>query len=358
MTKTEYTEAVYGALYNAGNSMRLQKALKKDKVTVAFAGGSITKGWDGTKHLKENYTDYTVDYLSKKYPGTAFRNVNLSTESANSFIGLSITDKVIDETNPDIVFVEYAVNNECGHEHIVSYESLVKRMLSLPSSPAVVLVFLINRSLYTSQGYMKRIGMHYNLTSVSVADSLKTMLDNGFDWSVYSDDSIHPNKWGHRFIADCVINALERAVARQADSEHIIPGALFSLDYADYRTFGSVDESMHSQGFEQIKCPEYGEFFSSGIKLQDGTKNAEVKFEGEFKTLFAAYVHDKTDRFSDADILIDGEKKAVLQGRSIYGWGNINLKNVFSFESRGRHSVELKVKDPKKEFIFIEFGVS
>ena len=83
-----------------------------------------------------------------------------------------------------------------------------------------------------------------------------------------------------------------------------------------------------------------------------------MQFEGEFKTLFAAYVHDKTDRFSDADVMIDGEKKAVLQGRSIYGWGNVVLKNVFSFETRGRHSVELKVRDKKKDFILIEFGVS
>ena len=37
---------------------------------------------------------------------------------------------------------------------------------------------------------MKIIGSHYALTSVSVADSLKKMLDDGFDWSVYSD-SIH-----------------------------------------------------------------------------------------------------------------------------------------------------------------------
>lgn len=358
MNSKAYHEAVSGSLYNAGNSFRLQNALKKDRVSVAFAGGSITKGWDGSKHLDKNYTDYVTDYLKKLFPEKQFDSANLSTESANSFIGLSITDKVIEETAPDIVFIEYAVNNECGHDHIVSYESLVKRMLSLPSEPAVILIFLINQSLYTSQGYMKRIGTHYDLASVSVADSMKKMLDEGFDWSVYSDDVIHPNVWGHRFIADCVINALELSINKSPDILHEIPEPLFSLDYKDYRSFGSTSGNMHSQGFEEIACPEYGEFFQSGIRYQSGAGNAAVRFEGEFKTLFAAYVHDKTDRFSDADILIDGEKKAVLQGRSIYGWGNVNLRNVFSFDVKGKHSVELKVRDPKKEFILIEFGVS
>jgi len=352
-----YKDAVSSSLYNIGNTLRLRRALEKKNINLAFAGGSVTKGWDGKQYLEKNYTDFVTDFLKDEYPDRNFRVSNLSTESANSFIGLSITDKVIKEADPDIVFIEYAVNNECGHDHIVSYESLVERMLSLPSAPAVVLVFLINKSLYTSQGYMKIIGSHYGLLSVSVADSLKKMLDDGFDWSVYSDDVIHPNTWGHRFIADCVINALKEAGNKTDDTEYVLPDAIYSLDYADYHTYGTDDSHVKKKGFEDISCPEYGEFFNNGVRYT-GSNDASVRFEGEFRTLFAAYVHDKTDRFSDADIMIDGEKKGVLQGRSIYGWGNVVLKNVFSFETRGRHSVELKVRDKKKDFILIEFGVS
>ena len=92
--------------------------------------------------------------------------------------------------------------------------------------------------------------------------------------------------------------------------------------------------------------------------MKHGEKAASVSFEGKFRTLFTAFVHDKTDRFSDADIYIDGEKKAILQGRSIYGWGNVTLKNVISFDTAENHKVELKVRDTKKEFVFIEFGIS
>lgn len=358
MNSQKYIEAVSGSLYHKGNSSRLKKALEKKDVKLAFVGGSITKGWDGKGYLEENYTNHVMKHMSEKYPDKNFTASNLSTESANSFIGLSITSKVIDEILPDIVFLEYAVNNECGHDHIVSYESLVKRMLSLPSSPAVVLVFLINKSLYTSQGYMKRIGTHYSLSSVSVADSMKIMLEEGFDWAEYSDDVIHPNLWGHRFIADCVINALDISADSENEEQYTIPAPLYSLEYSDYLSVNAASDKIQTEGFESVECSDYGEYFSKGISSLKGSKGAKVKFEGEFKNLFAAFVHDKTEKFSDADIYIDGEKKGVLQGKSIYGWGNVTLRNIHSFDSKGHHSVELRVKDAKKDFTLIEFGIS
>ncbi|MBE6854003.1 MAG: SGNH/GDSL hydrolase family protein [Ruminococcus sp.] len=358
MDNAAYIKWAEASVYNRGNNYRLKKTLEKNEVKLAFVGGSVTKGWDGSGYLEKNYTDHIIEYMKNTYPEKKIESANLSTESANSFIGLSITDKVINDIMPDIVFLEYAVNNECGHDHIISYESLVKRMLSLPSEPCVVLVFLMNKSFYTSQGYMKRIGTHYELASISVADTLKNMLDEGFDWSVYADDVIHPNMWGQRFIADCVICWLKNSACAAADTGYSAADRLYSLDYMNYRSISAVSSDVYYVGFERIECNEYGMFFNSGIRFIMGSKESFVKFEGEFKNLFAAFIHDKTDRFSDAEILIDGEKKAILQGKSIYGWGNVTLRHVFSFEKKGYHCVELRVKDVKKEFTLIEFGIS
>lgn len=353
----QYSTSVCDALYTQGNSARLKKALEKQDISLAFIGGSITKGWNGTTYLEENYTTHIHSYLSEKYPEKNFSLLNLSTESANSFIGLSITSKVIERDGPDIVFIEYAVNNECGHDHIVSYESLVHRILTLPSAPAVILVFMMNKALYTCQGYMKAIAKHYDLAALSIADSLKKMLENDFDWSVYSDDTIHPNPWGHRFIADCIINYLETAEDSD-DEKYSLPAPLYSLDYSGYTSLSAVSENILSEGFEPIEMPWAGEYFNEGRSYIRGKDNAFVRFEADFKNLFVAYMHDKTDRFSDADIYIDGSKAAVLQGKSIYGWGNVVLKSVYSFGSCGHHTVELKVKDSKKEFVLVEYGIS
>ena len=48
-----YMDAVSGSLYNIGNSLRLRRALEKKNINLAFAGGSVTKGWDGSKYLEK-----------------------------------------------------------------------------------------------------------------------------------------------------------------------------------------------------------------------------------------------------------------------------------------------------------------
>ena len=58
-----YKDAVSGSLYNIGNTLRLRRALEKKNINLAFAGGSVTKGWDGKQYLEKNYTDFVTDFL-------------------------------------------------------------------------------------------------------------------------------------------------------------------------------------------------------------------------------------------------------------------------------------------------------
>ena len=66
---------------------------------------------------------------------------------------------------------------------------------------------------YSGQALLKE----FKNRQAKVRPAVKKMLDDGFDWAVYSDDVIHPNTWGHRFIADCVINALKEARNRKKE---------------------------------------------------------------------------------------------------------------------------------------------
>ena len=120
------------SLYHSGNNFRLKKALEKEQIKLAFIGGSVTKGWDGKGYISENYTCHIKKYFSDLYPDKRFESYNLSTESANSFIGLSITGKVIDDILPDIVFIEYAVNNKLPNitEHNTAYKVRHKKHCS------------------------------------------------------------------------------------------------------------------------------------------------------------------------------------------------------------------------------------
>ncbi|MBP1564542.1 MAG: SGNH/GDSL hydrolase family protein [Oscillospiraceae bacterium] len=356
MNPEKYREDISDSLYSCGNNYRLKKAFEKNNINIAFVGGSITKGWSGCRYIADDYTKIFYDYIRRKYENKEIIYSNYSTESANSFMGLSITSKEInDENYPDIVFIEYAVNNECNKEHMISFESIIYKMLSLPSKPAVILLFMINQSLYSCQGYMKRVGEWYGLPMVSVADSLSCMIqEKSFDWQIYSDDWIHPNEWGHKFIGKCLVNCFETVMSKDTDAELTCEKSLYSTEYSRYCP---VDISTEKFFAPDYKNESACEFFTNGLEMKRGLHNSVIKFESDFKHLFITYKHDKTERFSDADIYIDGKKAAFLQGMSIYGWGNIVLKHVYSFDVSGRHNVEIRVKDCKKEFFIAEIGV-
>lgn len=355
MTSDEYKAALEDSLSSMGNNYRLLNILnRKNEINVAFVGGSITQGWNGKKIIEDNYTRRIYSYLCDEHPDKKFNYTNLSTASANSFIGLSIVSKNTVTSMPDIVFVEYAVNNECSQEHIISYESLVYRMINMPSHPAVILVFMINQSFYTSQGYMKKIGEHYRLPMISIADSLKNLItQKKVEWTDYSDDWIHPNEKGHQFVTDCIKYYFEQIKNQPLDDDFSADKPLYSLEFSEYKPV-KAQECITSNGFEYINA---GEFFDSGLSYKCDTENPFVKFEADFKNLFVSYLHDKSDRFSDADVYVDGQKAAVLQGKSIYGWGNVVLKRVYGLNQCRHHTVEVKVKDKKKECVLVEFGI-
>ena len=358
MNKKQYFSSVEKSLCFNGNNYRIKHALKNNgkRKTVAFLGGSITMGWNGEEMLRDNYSVFIYKYLCGTYPENDFAYVNMSIPSANSFIGLSILEKNIDSNiMPDIVFVEYAVNNECGREYMISYESLICKLLNLPSKPAVILVFTINQSFYTSQGYMKRIGENYGLPMISIADIIKSLVtDNIIEWSTYSNDWIHPNIWGHKFISDCLINFFKKVNKESTDEEYQFNKQVYSLDYINYIPVAPSLYDISCNGYEEINASE---FFEHGLRYIPETNDVFLSFNADFKHLFMTYMHDKTEKYSDADIYVDNKKVSLLQGKSLYGWDNIVMKHICEFEHKGHHTVEINIKDRSKTFVLAEIGI-
>ena len=358
MNKKQYTDAAEKSLFFKGNNHRIKQALKNNgkRKTVAFLGGSITLGWKGEEMLSENYSVLIYKYLCDIYPENNFEYVNMSLPSANSFIGLSILEKKIESSIiPDIVFVEYAVNNECGREYMISYESLVRKLLNLPSKPAVILIFTINQSFYTSQGYMKRIGQNYGLPMISIADIIKSLVtENIIEWSMYSDDWIHPNIWGHKFIADCLTLYFQKIHEESTDEEIKLNKHVYSLDYIDYTPLVPSLYDISCNGYEEINASD---FFEHGLRYIPETNDVFLSFDADFKHLFMTYMHDKTEKYSDADIYVDNKKVSLLQGKSLYGWDNIVMKHICEFEHKGHHTVEINIKDKSKTMVLAEIGI-
>ncbi|MBQ2880827.1 MAG: hypothetical protein IJE40_01025, partial [Clostridia bacterium] len=75
----------------------------QETVTVAFIGGSITHS--------DAYRSYVMEYLINAYPDNEFVEVRAGIGGTTSAFGVGRIDKHVIEYDPDIVFIEFSVND-------------------------------------------------------------------------------------------------------------------------------------------------------------------------------------------------------------------------------------------------------
>ena len=105
--------------------------------------------------------------------------------------------------NPDICFVEFAVNDADDGDHRNAYESIVRDLLE--KDVAVVLLFSVTEQDYSCQDYMKAIGNHYQLPMISYCDALRYMFENNrITWKDFFGRPVSSNVYGHELVAEMV----------------------------------------------------------------------------------------------------------------------------------------------------------
>lgn len=93
-----------------GNTMAKLRA--GDEVRVAYLGGSITETHDG-------WRPQTTAMLSKKWPKTSIVEINAAIGATGSEIGVYRMERDVLKYAPDLLFVEFAVNDGgCSPENI------------------------------------------------------------------------------------------------------------------------------------------------------------------------------------------------------------------------------------------------
>lgn len=75
-----------------------------DSVKIAYFGGSITEAGNG-------WRDQSFNWLKSKYPAVALSQVNAGIGGTGSDLGVFRLQKDVLSKNPDLVFVEFAVND-------------------------------------------------------------------------------------------------------------------------------------------------------------------------------------------------------------------------------------------------------
>lgn len=384
----EYQNIITKSLLHAGNNTRLKAAIEKAKrgedVTIAYIGGSITQG-AGAKPIHTECYAYQ-SYLRFKElfskDGENIHFVKAGVGGTPSELGVIRYDRDIlrDGTvTPDIVIVEFAVNDEGDETKGNCFESLCLKILSADNRPAVVVLFSVFINDWNLQERLSPIGRRYNLPMVSVKDAVSDQFrlskseGNIISKRQFFYDIYHPTSDGHRVMADCLAylfsetdNALVDAYDILLDqppvigndfAETLLLDRISHIDVAKIEVGGFSGIDMELQMVEMDANPFGTPEFPHNWMHSAASGEQSFKLTITSKNLILVYKDSGSTEFGKADIYVDG-KLLLTADPHVNNWTHCNPVILYQNEVSREHQVEIRMApgDQDKCFTILGFG--
>lgn len=268
------------SLVSEGDSARIQAVLEKarrlEPICIAAIGGSITAGGEHTKDPKRRYVQQIANWFEKSFPGLKVRAVNAGIGGTNSVYGALRVQRDVITHQPDLVVVEYAVNDSTGISKLdESYEGVLRQLLASSPNRAVLELFFMHKDGKSAQQEQVLLGSHYGLPMISFRDAVWPELQSGnLKWESIYDDVVHPNDSGHDIASELLLNFLRASLARLTRSDSVrpvvapVPMPLISDRYEHCEMFRAADlKPLSSEGWALVKSNAW-ECGSAGGRLE------------------------------------------------------------------------------------------
>lgn len=352
------------SLVSYGNVTKMQEKLKAaqngEQLNISYLGGSITEGMTVAPSRPELcWANLTYEHIKEKFGGNVTYN-NAGIAGTPSKLGVLRLDRDVMPTEPDICFVEFAVNDGSEGEYQQAYESIIRRLIE--NDVAVVLVFAVTEDGHSCQEYMQAQGEYYGLPMISYRDAITYMFDNGkMTWRDFSDDQSHPNEAGHALVAE-MINHYFDTVMDQTAEEYVYP----ETPLTEIRPYGAhlydntnltpVDKGTWYDGSETAK------FTDGWTYNQYKGENKPIKFKFSGKFVYLLYHEVAAGPWGKAHIVVkqDGELYDEFDFSPVApnGWGNCQVKTIGMSPVTCEYEIEISMAegDEANQFSILGFG--
>ena len=346
----EYSLATeWSGVDNARLAQVIKKAAKGEDVTIAVIGGSITQGTvkTGTKDSevsnKAPYATIFFNWWKETFPNTKFEFVNAGIGATDSYLGVHRVQNDVLSKNPDLVLVEFSVNDANTDFYKKSYDNLVRRILKADCSPAVMLLFMAQTSNDSAQDVHSEVGMQYSLPMISYKNVMNDMLDNKiYTKEELSGDTVHPSALGHAITGEIIwkyLNAVYKNVDSYKTPAAFSKAALTDESYLNAQIMDSANLTPESLGtFE--KSSVYS-LFSNNWTCKSG--NGEITFKLTCKNVGIMYYCQTDGNGGQFDVFVDGEKADTLDADFKDGWGNYaQTTECYTSDVAAEHTITIK----------------
>lgn len=334
------------AVVNPGNTARLADAMKRaqagEKITIGTIGGSITQG-TAASTTDERYANRALQWWAKTFPKAQLDFVNAGIGATDSYIGVHRVDADLLSKKPDVVIVEFSVNDTDAALNLQTYDSLVRKILQAENHPAVILLFTTQEDGTSLQDTHMQIGSAYNLPMISYKNAVLPEIEAGkFTWKDISPDNIHPNSVGHGIIGELLWSYFNSVYAKldQIDTSDLtftatpVTKDLYAKgELLDSKTL--TPKTM--QGFEQAKVSNQ---FPNDWTTKEG---GELTFEVTGSNIGVLYYKTVDGKSGQYCVYVDDRLIQVLDGDFTGGWGNYaQAQQVYTSDTPSTHTVTIK----------------
>jgi len=350
------------------NIDRFVKAFKKleegKKVTICFLGGSITQG-SLSSRPETCYAYRVYEWLQKRFPKATIKYVNAGVGGTTSVFGAARVEMDVLSYDPDIVLVEFSVNDECNEYFMESYEGLVRKLLYSEKRPAVCGLFnFFYENGKTAERIHSKITRYYGIPAASMHGAIYDDILSGKipDIALLSPDGLHPNDTGHDLLGRVVINLFEKlykecndADSLDAEDDKKTPVTCNSFEFAkrlDNRNFEAVLEEF---AVDKRPQKDVSDCFKNG--WLGAKKGDKIVFElnGDFDCSGIAVQYAKTIKrpapVVEVTVDDDADSKVIIDAAFEETWGDLlDIKQLFLHEKKLPHKLEIEVIDDKGGF--------
>jgi lysophospholipase L1-like esterase len=169
-------------------------------VTALFLGGSITSNSAG-------FTGLTPKWLQERYPKAKVNAVNAGISGTPSRFGAQRIDRDVLSKKPDLVFVEFAVNDGDNNAS-EDMERIVRKVWTALPETEIVFLYTLNANShlpYYAKGIFplatashERVAEHYGIPAIAIGLAAANKLADGtLKPAEFAADGIHPTPQGY-----------------------------------------------------------------------------------------------------------------------------------------------------------------
>lgn len=389
----EYKNIVEASLVSMGDTARLKRVIESARsgreTCIAYIGGSITQGAGAVPVHTECYAYQSYCVFEKQYGnGGNVHFIKAGVGGTPSELGIIRFERDVLRENtiePDIIVIEFAVNDEGDETKGIFYESLIRKALKLCNQPAVILLFSVFANDWNLEERMIPVGEYYNLPMVSIKNAVTPQFykkdgeGRVFSKNLFFYDSYHPSNAGHKVMADCLSYlftkaeknrnpaGMERCTERLLSEKPFMGNTFEDIRLLDKRNTYKKAEIMQG-GFSGtdtiLQCVEMDSSLEPVPQFPynwyyDGSNTGMPYFEMRIlcRLLVLVFKDSGETDAAKADVYVDNQfvRKA---DPGINGWLHCNPVIIINEKESKNHFVHIEIekKDVTKKFTILGFG--